>query len=75
MIAAGQQEFGHDYTGEASIGTDVVILNGVSKGSLTASDGSVSVFSNNFMHILKRGEDGHFKIWRASFAPDGSISQ
>ena len=75
MIAAGQQDFGHDCTGEATIGNDVVILNGVSRGSLTASDGTVSNFSNNFIHILKRGEDGQFKIWRASFAPDGSISQ
>ena len=26
--------------------------------------------TNNFIHVLRRGKDGKFKIWRASFAPD-----
>ena len=74
MMAAGRMVFGHDYTGEEVIGEDVVVLHGVSRGTLTASDGVVSEFSNNFVHILRRTEDGKFKFWRATFAPDAVVT-
>lgn len=70
LMAAGQMKFGHDYTGAETIGEDIVVLRGVSRGSMTAIDGSVSEFSNNFIHLLRRGDDGKFKMWRAAFAPD-----
>lgn len=70
IMAAGSQKFGHDYTGEEAIEADVVVLHGVSRGSFTSSDGAVSEFSNNFIHILRRGDDGSFKFWRVSVAPD-----
>ena len=70
LMAIGEQEFGHDYTGEEAIGGDLVVLHGVSRGSFTKADGEVYQFSNNFVHVLRRGNDGKLKIWRASFAPD-----
>ena len=75
LMALGDQEFGHDYTGEEAIGEDLVVLHGVSRGSFTSADGAVSRFSNNFVHVLRRGNDGKFKIWRASFAPDSPAPQ
>lgn len=74
IMATGRQKFGHEYTGEESIGPDVVILRGVSKGSVFGEDGTVSEFSNNFIHILRRASDGQFKIWRASAAPNEPVS-
>ena len=70
MMAGGRMKFGHDYTGEDAIGDDVVLLRGVSRGTMTTDEGEVSEFSNNFVHILRRGNDGRFKLWRAAFAPD-----
>ncbi len=73
LLSSGRQVFGHDYTGEEAIGDDVVVLHGVSRGTFTTNDGDVSEFSNSFIHVLKRGQDGKFKIWRASFAPDKPV--
>ena len=70
LLSSGRLVFGHDYTGEEAIGDDVVVLHGVSRGTFTTNEGDVSGFSNNFIHVLRRGKDGKFKIWRASFAPD-----
>ena len=70
LMTAGDMEFGHDYSGADAIGDDVVVLRGVSRGSMTTSDGEKSEFSNNFVHILRRSADGRFKMWRAAFAPD-----
>lgn len=70
LMASGSQEFGHDYTGGEALGEDVVVLHGVSRGTLTTNEGHVSEFSNNFVHVLRRAEDGRFKLWRATFAPD-----
>ncbi len=70
LLSSGRQVFGHDYTGEEAIGGDVVVLHGVSRGTFTTNEGDVSGFSNNFIHVLRRGADGKFRIWRASFAPD-----
>ncbi len=70
LLSSGRQVFGHDYTGEEAIGDNVVVLHGVSRGTFTTNEGDVSGFSNNFIHVLRRGKDGQFKIWRASFAPD-----
>jgi steroid delta-isomerase-like uncharacterized protein len=70
LMASGSQEFGHDYTGGEAIGDDAVVLHGVSRGTLTTNEGVVSEFSNNFVHVLRRAEDGRFKFWRATFAPD-----
>jgi ketosteroid isomerase-like protein len=72
LMAVGALEFGHDYTGEEEIGNDVVVLHGVSRGTLTGNDGTVSEFSNNFVHMLRRGDDGQFRFWRASFAPSAT---
>lgn len=72
MMASGSQEFGHDYNGGEAIGDDVVVLHGVSRGTLTTNEGLVSEFSNNFVHVLRRAEDGRFRLWRATFAPDSS---
>jgi ketosteroid isomerase-like protein len=70
LLATGDMVFGHDYTGEDAIGSDVVVLRGVSRGTVTTSEGAVTKFSNNFIHILRRGDDGKFRFWRATFAPD-----
>jgi len=70
LMAAGQMKFGHDYTGAETISDDLVVLRGVSRGTMTTNDGDVSEFSNNFIHLLRRGGDGKFKMWRAAFAPD-----
>lgn len=70
LMSSGSQVFGHDYTGEEALGDDAVVLHGVSRGTFTTNEGDISEFSNNFVHILRRGDDGIFKIWRASFAPD-----
>jgi ketosteroid isomerase-like protein len=73
LMASGRMVFGHDYTGEEAIGDGLVELHGVSRGTLTTEDGAVSEFSNNFVHVLRRAEDGTFKFWRAIFAPDAVI--
>ena len=73
LMASGRMVFEHDYTGEEAIGEDVVVLHGVSRGTLTTSDGTVSEFSNNFVHVLRRAENGKFKFWRATFAPDAAV--
>jgi len=70
MMAAGRMNFGHDYTGADVINDDIVELHGVSRGTMTTDDGQTSEFSNNFVHVLRRGTDGKFKMWRAAFAPD-----
>ena len=68
VLEAGDQEFGHDYGGGESIG-DVVVLHGISRGTVTSPEGGVTHFANNFIHALRRDDGGQFKIWRASFAP------
>ncbi len=73
LMASGRLDFDHGYSGQEAISDDVVELHGVSRGTFTSSDGAVTEFSNNFVHILRRQEDGKFKFWRATFAPD-SIS-
>ena len=70
MMAGGRMKFGHDYTGDDVIADDLVLLRGVSRGAMTTHEGHVSEFSNNFVHILKKGINGSFKLWRAAFAPD-----
>jgi steroid delta-isomerase-like uncharacterized protein len=70
LMASGTQDFGHDYTGGEAIGANVVVLHGISRGTLTTNDDLISEFSNNFIHALRRTEDGKFKLWRATIAPD-----
>ena len=70
LMGAGRMVFGHQYSGEHAIGDDLVELHGVSRGTLTAADGTISTFSNNFVHVMRRGNDGKLKFWRATFAPD-----
>ena len=68
VLSGGQQDFGHDYAGAESVG-DVVVLHGISRGTVTSPEGDVTHFANNFIHVLRRDADDELKIWRASFAP------
>jgi len=68
ILAMGKSEFGHDYAGAETMG-DLVILHGVSRGSIRPLDGDAISFSNNFIHALRRGPDGRLRVWRAAFAP------
>ena len=68
ILAAGELQFGHDYSGAEVVG-DMVVLHGVSRGTATSPDGEVTPFANNFIHVLRRQTDGRYRVWRASFAP------
>ena len=67
IVDMGEQDFGHDYSGAEAIG-DLVVLHGISRGTITHG-AEVIPFENNFIHTLRRGDDGRFRIWRAAFAP------
>ncbi len=70
LLALGSWEFSHDYS-PATVVADLVVLHGVARGSLT-QDGAQSVaFANNFLIVMRRGTDGQYRAWRASFAPSG----
>jgi len=68
MLASGDLKFGHDYSGAAVVG-EVVVLHGVSRGTVTSPQGEVHDFANNFIHVLRRESDGVLRVWRGSFAP------
>ena len=67
ILAIGDVEFGHDYSGGVTVG-ELVILHGVSRGAFSTEEGEEIPFENNFIHTLRRGSDGRFMIWRAAFA-------
>lgn len=68
LIESGELNFGHDYSGSEVLG-DLVTLHGVSRGSIVPPDGEAMQFENSFIHILRRGDDGRLRVWRAAFAP------
>lgn len=70
ILAIGDVEFGHDYSGGVTVG-DLVILHGVSRGSFSTKEGEEIPVENNFIHTLRRGSDGRLKVWRVAFAPAG----
>lgn len=68
LLSMGQWDFTHDYEGADVIGA-LVFLHGVAPGTFKPNDGPASDFRNNFLHVLRPGEDGRLRIWRAAFAP------
>jgi len=68
LLGMGTWDFTHDYHGAEAVG-DLVVLHGVALGTLSPTEGSSSEFRNNFVHVLRRGQDGRLRIWRAAFAP------
>ena len=68
LFAMGRWDFGHDYHGAFAAG-DEVFLHGVANGRLTAEDGTVTEFVNNFLHVWRTQEDGSLRMWRLAFAP------
>ncbi len=68
LFRMGHWDFGHDYSGAEVIG-DMVFLHGVAPGTFTTRDGVATEFRNNFIHVLRPGQDGALRVWRAAFAP------
>ena len=68
LLRMGQWDFSHVYEGEQAVG-NLVLLHGVSEGTVTPPNMEPSPFINNFMLVLRRDEDGTMKVWRAAFAP------
>lgn len=68
IIESGELDFGHDYSGAELFG-GLVTLHGVSRGSIVPPNGEAVPFENSFIHLLRRGDDGRLRVWRAAFAP------
>lgn len=68
LFRMGCWDFDHDYRGGEIVG-DTVFLHGVAEGTLTSEEGVVTKLANNFIHVLRLGNDGRLRVWRAAFAP------
>jgi ketosteroid isomerase-like protein len=71
LLHMGSWDFVHDYSG-VEVVADLVILHGVARGSLIPESGEPDEFANNFLIIMKRQADGHYRFWRVAFAPSGA---
>ena len=61
-------EFTHDYSGEAVVGSSVV-LHGTATATFLTPEGTPMSMENNFLMVLKPDEAGVLKFWRVAFAP------
>ncbi len=67
FLSMGRWAFRHEHEGATATG-DVVILHGVSRGTLTPAGAQPSGFANNFVLVLRRQADGKFRFWRIAVA-------
>jgi len=68
LLAMGNWDLRHDYA-SAIIAGDLVILDGIARGTLAPPGGHANTFANNFMLTFKRQTDGRYRFWRVAFAP------
>ena len=67
-LSSGSWEFYHEFEG-TDVEGDAAIVFGLVRGSLTRRDSTVTLFSNNFLMILRYQSDGKMKFWRIAYTP------